>query len=133
MPFRLSQPIAAAVVAALLLVGAAGCSDDSSGDKTSAAATDANGDDGTVSGDGDASRPFGVDADGLATAMKSGTGADRVEVDGNTFRLYFDEGSTEDVMAMVKCSAMDSVKGDDDSVVMVFPDGELECDEETSR
>lgn len=80
--------------------------------------------------EGDDGRPFDVDADGLAVAMQSATRADRVEVDGTTFRLHFDEGSVEDVQAYINCSAVNSVAGADDSVVMVYADGELDCDDE---
>ena len=129
MPHLLTRTIASAALAVALL-GVTACSDDddgAAGDDQPAAESNGGG---AASGlDESAGRPFGVDASGMATAMKAGAGADRVEVDGNTFRLYFDEGSKDDVTATVTCSAMDSVSGDDDLVVMVYPDGELDCAE----
>ena len=80
--------------------------------------------------EGEGERPFGADDDALAVAMQAATRADRVQVDGGTFRLHFDEGSVEDVNAFINCSAMNSIKGDTDSVVMVYADGELNCDDE---
>lgn len=126
-PSRLSH----VALAALLAVGAVACSSGSSSEGADAGSSDrtpepTSEEAATEQGDGE-DRPFGVDDGGLAASMKAGTGADRVEVDGSTFRLYFGEGSTEDVTAGIHCRAMDALTGPDESVVLVYPDGEKAC------
>lgn len=125
-------------LAAVLLLGAAACSDDSddAADTSPPPAEDTTSEgEGTTTGGGDATagddsgRPFGVDDEGMAASMKAATRADRVEVDGSTFRLFFGEGSVEDMSANINCTAMASVKGDEDSVVLVYPDGERPCED----
>ncbi|HLT17159.1 MAG TPA: hypothetical protein VK007_10680 [Acidimicrobiales bacterium] len=151
MTVRASRRLVAATAAALLLAAAA-CSDDDDGGAPAtaddaASVDDAGAGDGAAEDDdqdapigiaedgtldlpeGEDGRIFGVDDEGLARSMKAGTGADRVEVDGSTFRLIFDEGSVDSVSVTINCIAMQSVKGDDDSVVLVYPDGEVACDD----
>lgn len=151
MTVRASRRLVAATAAALLLAAAA-CSDDDDGGAPATADDAASVDDAGAGDDaaedddqdvpigiaedgtldlpeGEDGRIFGVDDEGLARSMKAGTGADRVEVDGSTFRLIFDEGSVDSVSVTINCIAMQSVKGDDDSVVLVYPDGEVACDD----
>src|SRR5690606_1467803 len=122
---RTSRARAGVLAALALTLALAGCSDDDDTSASSAPAADAVGDTDAGSSDdegaagaqqaladavgGDGERPFGVSAEDLAVAMQAATRADRVEVDGNTFRLYFDEGSVEDVTARTKCSAMNMI------------------------
>lgn len=137
----------AVLLSAAMVFSLAACSGDDSDDTTNGDATEetsaGDAEDDAVAGDAvagdddaaatsedeDDSRAFDVDDDGLAAAMQSGTGADDVEVDGNTFRLNFNDGSVDDVTSSINCRAMNEVKGADDQVVLVYPDGEVNCDE----
>lgn len=137
---RLSR-VAAASVLVLLGAGLAGCGDDddvSTGSDGAPAGSPASADGGSDAEADEAAqaaladamgddRPFGVDDEGMATAMKAATQADRVEVDGSTFRLHFDEGSKDDMRANIHCTAMNAVAGEDDEVVLVYGDGEVRC------
>lgn len=131
--------LAAVLGVIALTLGAAACSGD--GDSSDAgtpdpteqaAGTDDDGQDGPGdatggSADGDDSRPFGVDRSQLATALETATSADDHEVDGNTIRLIFNDGSKDDVTATINCSASAQIKSDDDEVELVYPDGTVDC------
>lgn len=74
-------------------------------------------------------RAFDSTDDAVITAVTTATGADRAEWDGSTLRVIFDEGSAEEVTVRLNCTAIEAVIADDESAVMVFPDGEFRCDE----
>lgn len=79
--------------------------------------------------DGDASRPFGVNAEALAEAISTATRADDFEIDGNSFRLIYNEGEVDGTTAFINCTVVNELKGDDDTITLVYPDGELNCED----
>lgn len=142
----------AVAFAGSILLGAAGCSDDDSANASAtpepagSASEDSEATPGGGAGDngdtddiefdldeitGGSDRPFGLDREGLAQSMLAGTKADRWEVDGNTIRLIFSEGSVDSVSPVINCTATNSLKADEDRVVLVYPDGEVDCDEQS--
>lgn len=137
-PVHLSALI---VSIAILAVGATACSSDDDGDRPSATpesvagddatpADDETGNDGAGGGGNDSERPFGVDRESLASAVATATGAASHDVDGDTIRLRYDEGSREDVTASINCSVVLGMKDPADRIEMTYPDGEFECVDE---
>lgn len=140
MPQRSSRLLVSVISAMLLMFGAVACSDDEASDSGTNSANETSGEDAgddrgdgeavDSSGMGDEERPFGVNLSAMARALAGGTGADRHEVDGNTVHLIFDEGSVDDVKAAINCSVAVSMIAEDDRVVLVYPDGEVDCDDD---
>lgn len=128
-----SRRFAAPLVTMLLLAGMVACSsDDAPADSSSTVRpTEAAGPatSAEVAGevDDDGGQVF-ADTDGFATALKAAVGADGVGVDGDTIRLTFDDGSVDDVMAHINCSAATSLRERGEQIVLSFPDGEVDCE-----
>lgn len=71
-----------------------------------------------------------LDATGLetkASAMKSAMGFDEYEmVDATTVKIFLDEGSAEDG-GLMDCMIANGVVSADETVIAVYPDGEVNC------
>lgn len=134
------------VLAAALFFGASACSGSSddnsadtgsnSGDATTATTADSSTDNDAESGNsgtggsaGDSDRAFGIDESGLAETLQRGLSADEVQVDGTTFRVIYSEGSVDSPTATMNCRVSVEIAGADDVIVLVYPDGELDCSE----
>lgn len=134
------------LLASAVLIGASACSgssDDNSADNssnnvdattttTAAPSTDndtESGDSGSGGSAGDSDRAFGIDDSGLAETLQRGLSADEVQIDGNTFRVIYSEGSIDSPTAAMNCRVSVDIAGADDVIVLVFPDGELNCSE----
>lgn len=142
----ITRPRAAALALALILSGgvaACGGDDSSSADSSGSggAATSADRDEGSSTDDSDAGsgdgsnddsgegRAFDSTDDAVITAATSATGAERGEWDGSTVRIVFGAGSAENPVAWTNCLAIESLIADDEAAVLVFPDGELRCED----
>ncbi len=134
----------ASIAAALLVLGTAACSDDdsTSADRGATSSADAaNGNDQDSDGDdealdigeltGGSDRPFGVSRDDLAKSIGSATSADRWEVEGETIYLFYGSGTYDSMTAAINCSAALTLQSDEDRVVLVYPDGEVDCNEQS--
>lgn len=78
----------------------------------------------------DNGRAFNSTDDAVAIAIKAATRADKVEWDGKKLVVHFDSGSVEDPMARISCSAIDVLLGEDETGMVVYSDGEIECSEQ---
>lgn len=148
-----SRRLLAALFALVMVFAVAACSDDdssdggSSADPTDAAAGDTD-PESTDTGDDDVDpdetefdlneitggddRPFDIDRETLARSLAPATKADRWEIDGDTIRLIYDSGSASAVTSTINCTAANTLKSDEDQVVLVYPDGEVDCGEYSS-
>lgn len=117
--------------AALLTVGTAACGGGDETDEAAAPAADAQDTsdeaDGTNGMDPEGGRAFDVDQDTVVTAVLSGTDAAAAEWEGSTLHVVFESGSVDDMEARIPCTAAETVIADDESVVVVYPDGEIDC------
>jgi hypothetical protein len=136
---------ARAAASVLVLFAAAACSSDGEGSAASTgpevaidgSEADAGGSgtnsstpiDGFVD-DPDNDRPFDATSETMGIALEAATSADRHEVDGTTITLFFSEGSTEGMGVYINCTAADAVTGADDTVILVYPDGQANCDDQ---
>lgn len=68
-----------------------------------------------------------ADQDTLVTAAVAATDADSGEWRDGTMVLTYTDGSVDDVTASINCSAMSHLLSDDDGLVLVYPDGEVDC------
>lgn len=78
--------------------------------------------------DGDEGRVFGADDDIVIQAVEA-TFSDQnasAEWAGSTLRVTMD-GSTEDIMAHIPCTAVEALLADGEDVVLVYDDGEFIC------
>lgn len=125
-----------AAVAMIVLAGwiAAACGGSDSGSDGASeasppaeAGTGAGDTDATGDGEGDDGRAFDSTDDAVVEALTTATEADDVSWDGSTVVLTFDEGSVEDPTAWTTCSAAEVLIAEDESVRIVYPDGELDC------
>lgn len=121
-------PLAAALSIVALVLGGCSSDDDSStrGANSGSQAADASGS--NSGGEDSDERAFDVEREDLARALSIGASADDYEVDGDTIRLIFNDGSKDSVTAMINCTASNQLKADDDRVQLVFPDGAVDCD-----
>ena len=130
----------ALTIAAILALSSTACSSDSTGEEQEAAASGAtdsrNADSDTAARDGDdpgespSDSNYGSDLEVLGAGLQAGTGAESFDVDGNTIRLHFAEGSVDDPMAHVSCSAATQLLDAEHQAILVFPDGEKDCSSE---
>lgn len=63
----------------------------------------------------------------MVTASVTATGAASGQVRDGALRLTYPDGSTEDVSAFINCSAISHLINDDAGLVLIYPDGELDC------
>lgn len=129
-----STRLAASLCAVALTFGAVACSSD--GDAASKKSIPSGGAPGTNDGgvlDPEGGRPFGVDRSSMAVALAAATSAADHSVDGSTIELIYDSGSREDPTARINCSVAVSMVGEDDRVVLSYPDGPLDCAVEMSE
>lgn len=105
----------AAVAAAGALVGCSSDSDSTPAATETEVVVDENGD------------GINADQDTLVTAAVAATNADSGEWRDGTMVLTYTDGSVDDVTASINCSAMSHLLSDDDGLVLVYPDGEVDC------
>lgn len=139
-PFR---RVLVPLFALALVFGATACSDDESpsaddtrNDDVSAAIGGGDQDTEDVEFDfdeltGGSDRPFDVSREDLAKSISGGVQADRWEVEGDTIYLFFDEGTFDSIPAAINCSVALTLQSDEDRVVLVYPDGEVDCNEQS--
>ncbi len=137
---RTAHRLAPVALAALLATGTAACGGGGGDSDDVATATDtadtptaeqdtSDEADGTNGMDTEGDRAFDVDQDTVVTSILSGTDAVDAEWDGSTLRVIFEAGSVDDVEATIPCTAAETIIADDESVVIVYPDGEVDCSE----
>lgn len=80
-----------------------------------------------VSGDREG-RAFDADDDMIIQTVVTATDAVEAEWDGNTLVAHFDDGSVDEVMAGMPCSAIGAIIAADESAVLIYPDGEIDCE-----
>lgn len=133
---RPSYRPAAVVLAGLLAAGTAACGGDTNDGAVPATDTaDSSTTDQDTSDEGDGvngmdpegDRAFDVDQDTVVTSILRGTDAVAAEWDGSTLRVIFESGSVDDMEATIPCTAAETVMADDESAVIVYPDGEIDC------
>lgn len=130
----------ALTITAILALSSTACSSDSTGEDVGAVgpapssesnaapnpdSDTAAGDDG--SGESEPGSVYGSDLEVLGAGLQAGTNAESFTVDGNTIRLHFTEGSVEDPMAHISCSAATQLLDAEHQAILVFPDGEKDC------
>ena len=128
---RLFGGVAATAAATLMLVGCSSGGDsdaNSKSDQDSAAAASSAIND-AISGGGDG-RVFNSSDDTMVKAATAATGAESGEWRDDTLRLTFSKGSKEDVIASINCRAIAHTLADDDGLVLIYPDGEVDCGEQ---
>lgn len=80
-----------------------------------------------VSGDREG-RAFDVDDDMVVQTIVTATDATKAEWDGSTLVASFDEGSAQEMLAGMPCSAIEAIIAADERAVLVYPDGEVDCE-----
>lgn len=80
-----------------------------------------------VSGDREG-RAFGADDDMIIQTVVTATDAVEAEWDGVTLVAIFDDGSADAPLAGMPCSAIEAIIAADESAVLVYPDGEIDCE-----
>ena len=95
-------------------------------DMTSDEAADAAADmiEGAVSGDGD--NTFGLDLETRVTALDAALDFEDYSIDGSTLTLVFGEGTVESD-GMIACIGGGAVMGEDETLVLEYPDGTTTC------
>lgn len=64
-----------------------------------------------------------------ATALRAAMGFEDYEmVDDNTVKIFLDEGSAEDG-GLTDCMVVNAIVDEDETVIAVYPDGEVNCAE----
>ncbi len=127
---RGSVLISALAVAGLVL---AGCSSDSDGEAPAPGVSDNGGDstNSTGAGDSDGSgRVFGASDDAVVQAVVKATPADSAEWRGDTLWVNFDDGSVKGPTTGGYCRITAALLNDGESVMLVYPDGEVDCEQE---
>lgn len=131
-------PMAGLVVALASVLALQGCSSDS-GDVSvadlisDAANSDAANSDGAGSGgsgSGSGGYTSNIPSDTMVVAAVTATRAKDGEWKDGALRLTYDEGSVEDIMAHINCSAISHLIKDEEGLILVYPDGEVDCREE---
>ena len=122
------------VAMSVLSVGACSSDDDAEAKaKTAAAKTESEGSAG-ASGDTpnmtveDNGRAFGATDDMVIETLNQVMDVDDVSWDGSQVQLTFAEGSIDDSGAWTPCISAGAVLSDDETVVLRYPDGELDCE-----
>ena len=80
-----------------------------------------------VSGDREG-RAFDADDDMIIQTVVTATDAVEAAWDGSTLVAHFDDGSVDEVMAGMPCSAIGAVIAADESAVLIYPDGGIGCE-----
>lgn len=73
-------------------------------------------------------RAFDVDDDMVIETIVTATDAVEAEWDGATLVAIFDAGSADAPLAGMPCSAIEAIIAADESAVLVYPDGEIDCE-----
>lgn len=128
--------VALALVGALSLSVGACSSDDDAGGTSGGAKTEADGSAGASgAADGgpnmtveDNGRAFGATNDMVVETLNKVMDVDDVTWSGSQVQLTFTEGSIEDSGAWTPCISAGAILSDDETVVLRYPDGELDCE-----
>lgn len=126
---------ALALVAVLSLSMGACSSDDDAGSPTGGAKnkTEAGGSAGEAGGAPnmtveDNGRAFGATNDMVVETLNKVMDVDDVAWSGSQVQLTFTEGSIEDAGAWTPCISAGAILSDGETVVLRYPDGELDCE-----
>lgn len=116
------------VLLSLGLLFTAGCgSDDAAGNSTDSSTSDSTSNSDSTGGDGDYA--FGTDRDQMREAIDTAFSSQggKSTWDGDTLVLTID-GDADSVMAgFTQCRVLDELLTEDDSAVIAFPNGKVNC------
>lgn len=130
-----AAPRGAVLVSALAVAGLvlAGCSSDSDSEAPApgTSSNDGGSADATGTGDADSSgRAFGASDDAIVQAVVTATPADSAEWRGDTLWVTFTDGSVDDPTVGGYCRVTAALLEDGEPVMLVYPDGEIDCEQE---
>ena len=117
---------------ATLSLGVAACGGDSGGGGAKASDAKDNGaataDGGSIGQAGEGNgRAFGASEDIVIKALKAATDVDDVIWDGSQVQLVFNQGSVEHPSASSPCGSAEVMIADDETALLRYPDGEIDC------
>lgn len=119
---KLTGVVAAGVLALGLAGGSVGPVD------TTGPTAPGDGQNGSSGDEGNDGRAFDSTDDAVITALLAAIpGAESAEWQGKSIRIFFSEGSVNDVTAGIGCLAAQTLIAEDETSFMVYPDGEIDC------
>lgn len=116
------------VAAGVLALGLVGCSAQPPVETSTPTAPASEGQNGSSGDEGNDGRAFDSTDDAIITALLAAIpGAESAEWQGKSIRIFFSEGSVNDVTAGIGCLAAQTLIAEDETSFMVYPDGEIDC------
>ena len=124
---NLVSKLTGVVAAGVLALGLVGCSAGPV-ETTAPTAPVSDGENGSNGDEGNDGRAFDSTDDAVITALLAAiSGAESAEWQGKNIRIYFSEGSVNDVTAGIGCLAAQTLIAEDETSFMIYPDGEIDC------